>query len=398
MSRGSSALRISIVGGGIGGLTAAVSLARKGIAVEVFEQAPGLGRAGASIDLGPNAVRLLDALDLRHVRSVSVRPEAVELLRWEDGSTLLRAPHGASAEEYFGAPLLDVYRPDLHELLLRALPTGAVHFGARVERVEQDDTHAEIALTDGRRVSSDAVVAADGIRSPLRQQLVGADEPLFSGTVVYRGLAAKDDVARIHPDHVNRYWLGPHRHAVAYWVAAGSLLAVNAAIREAEWARESWTDEAPPEEVLPAFAGWHEPLLERFRRCRLFLRGAVFVRRPLEHWSFGRITLLGDAAHAMEPFQAQGAAQAIEDAFILAECLENTSSDEMAAALGQYERARMQRAEDLQGSSRAAANVLYLPDGEEQRQRDERYRSLLDTYPWGHRQPIWEHDVRTALT
>ena len=398
MSSGSSTLSISIVGGGIGGLTAAVALARKGVAVEVFEQSPDLGRAGASIDLGPNAVRLLQTLDLRDVRRVGVRPDAVELLRWDDGATLLRAPHGAAAEEYFGAPLLDFYRPDLHELLLRALPAGAVHFGSRVERVEQDGGSAEAILADGRRVPSDAVVAADGIRSRLRQQLVGADEPVFSGTVVYRGLAAKNEVHELHPDHVNRYWLGPHRHAVAYWVAGGSLLAVNAAVREAEWARESWTDEAPPGEILPAFAGWHERLLERFRRCRFFLRGAVFVRRPLEHWSFGRVTLLGDAAHAMEPFQAQGAAQAIEDAFILAECLEGTTSQEVSAAFERYERARMQRAEDLQDSSRAAANVLYLPDGDEQRERDERYRSLLETYPWGHRQPIWEHDVRRALT
>lgn len=390
-------MRVSIVGGGIGGVTSAVALARKGIEVQVFEQAPGPGRAGASIDLGPNAVRLLDALDLDDVRRVGVRPDAVELLRWDDGSTLLRAPHGTAAEEYFGAPLLDVYRPDLHELLLRALPTGAMHFGARAERVEQDEKHADLFLTGGRRVRADAVVAADGIRSPLRQQLVGADEPVFSGTVVYRGLADKDAVEELHPDHVNRYWLGPNRHAVAYWIASGSLLAVNAAIREADWAPESWTDEAPPEEVLPAFAGWHEPLLERFRRCRVFLRGAVFVRRPLEHWSFGRITLLGDAAHAMEPFQAQGAAQAIEDAYVLAQCLQGTPSDEVPAALVRYEQVRMQRAEDLQESSRAAADTLYLPDGDEQRRRDERYRSLLETYPWGHRQPIWEHDVRSAL-
>ena len=390
-------MRVFIVGGGIGGLSAAVALARKGIEVEVFEQAPGPGRAGASIDLGPNAVRLFDALELGDVRRVGVRPDAIELLRWDDGSTLLRAPHGAAAEEHFGAPLLDFYRPDLHELLLRALPADVVHFGERVERVDQGQAQAEIHLAGGRRVRADAVVAADGIRSPLRQQLVGADEPVFSGTVVFRGLAEKDDVQDLHPDHVNRYWLGPNRHAVAYWIAAGNLLAVNAAIRDAEWARESWTDEAPPEEVLPAFTGWHRPLLERFRRCRVFLRGAVFVRRPLEHWSFGRITLLGDAAHAMEPFQAQGAAQAIEDAYVLGECLESAASGDVAAAFERYERTRRQRAEDLQDSSRAAANTLYLPDGDEQLQRDERYRTLLDTYPWGHRQPIWEHDVRTEL-
>jgi salicylate hydroxylase len=272
-----------------------------------------------------------------------------------------------------------------------------VRFGARVDGVEQDDSHAELLLGDGSRMRSDVVVAADGIRSSLRQQLVGADEPVFSGTVVYRGLADKDAVEELHPDHVNRYWLGPNRHAVAYWISSGDLLAVNAAIREADWARESWTDEAPPEEILPAFAGWHEPLLERVRRCRIFLRGAVFVRRPLEHWSFGRVTLLGDAAHAMEPFQAQGAAQAIEDAYVLAECVADASSADVAEALRRYEQVRMQRAEEMQDSSRAAADTLYLPDGDRQRERDERYRTLLDTYPWGHRQPLWEHDVRTAL-
>ena len=385
------------MGGGIGGLTAAVGLARKGVEVEVFEQSAGPNRAGASIDLGPNAIRLLDALDLGEARPVGVRPDAVELLRWDDGSTLLRAPHGAAAEEFFGAPLLDFYRPDLHDVLLRALPDGVVSYGARVERVEHDGMHAELVLADGRQVRSDAVVAADGIRSPLRQQLVGADEPVFSGTVVYRGLADKAAVEDLHPDDVNRYWLGPNRHAVAYWIAGGEILAVNAAIRDADWARESWTDEAQADEVLPAFAGWHEPLLERFRRGRVFLRGAVFVRRPLERWSFGRTTLLGDAAHAMEPFQAQGAAQAIEDAYVLAECLDGVSSAEVPDALRRYEQLRMQRAEDMQDSSRAAADTLYLPDGDLQRERDERYRSLLDTYPWGHRQPLWEHDVRAAL-
>ena len=374
-----------------------MALARKGVDVQVFEQARGPSRAGASLDLGPNAIRLLDALQLTEAREVGVRPDAIEFLRWDDGSTLMRAPHGVAAEEHFGAPVLDFYRPDLHDVLLRALPEGAVRFGSRVEGVAQEDSHAEIVLADGSRVPSDAVVAADGIRSPLRQQLVGADDPVFSGTVVYRGLAEKDAVEELHPDRVNRYWLGPNRHAVAYWIASGHLLAVNAAIRDADWARESWTDESPPDEVLAAFAGWHEPLLERFRRCRVFLRGAVFVRRPLEHWSFGRVTLLGDAAHAMEPFQAQGAAQAVEDAFVLAECLAGVSRADVPEALTRYERIRRQRAEEMQDSSRAAADTFYLDDGPLQRERDERYRTLLETSPWGHRQMLWEHDVRDAL-
>ena len=388
-------LRVAVVGGGIGGLTAAVALVRRGIDVEVFEQAAGPARTGASIDIGPNAVRLLDALGLDAVRSAGVRPEAIELLRWDDGSTLLRAPHGDAAERHFGAPVLDFLRPDLHALLLRALPPRTVRFGARVERV--DATAAELVLTDGTRLAADAVVAADGIRSPIRQALVGADEPVFSGTIVYRGVAERVDVEALHPEHVNRYWLGPNRHAVAYWISAGERLAVNAAIRDADWARESWTDEATPDEVLPAFEGWHEPLLERFRRCGVFLRGAVFVRRPLERWSFGRVTLLGDAAHAMEPFQAQGAAQAIEDAYVLAACLDGATPDEVADRLVRYETIRRARAEEMQDSSRAAADTFYLPDGDLQRERDARYATLLETLPFGPRQPLWEHDVRAAL-
>jgi salicylate hydroxylase len=328
---------------------------------------------------------------------LGVRPDAIELLRWDDGLILLRAPHGAAAEAHFGAPVLDFYRPDLHDVLLRALPDGAVRFGQRVERVEQSDSRGEVLVAGGERVHADAVVGADGIRSPLRQQLVGADEPVFSGTVVYRGLAEREAAQDLHPDRVNRYWLGPNRHAVAYWIAAGETLAVNAAIRDADWARESWTDEAPPDEVLPAFEGWHEPLLERFRRCRVFLRGAVFVRRALEHWSFGRVTLLGDAAHAMEPFQAQGAAQAIEDAYVLGECLDGVANADVPAALRRYEEIRMKRAEEMQDSSRAAADAFYLPDGDLQQERDERYRTLLETLPWGPREPLWEHDVRAAL-
>ena len=272
-------LRVAVVGGGIGGLTAAVALSRKGLEVQVFEQASGPARTGASIDIGPNAVRLLDALGLVEVRAAGVRPDAIEFLRWDDGSTLLRAPHGEAAERHFGASVLDFLRPELHAVLLRALPGGTVRFGARVEGLEVSEPDAGLVLADGTRIGADAIVAADGIRSPLRQALVGTDEPVFSGTVVYRGVAERADVEALHPEHVNRYWLGPNRHAVAYWISAGERLAVNAAIRDADWARESWTDEADPEEVLPAFAGWHEPLLERFRRCRVFLRGGRLARR-----------------------------------------------------------------------------------------------------------------------
>jgi salicylate hydroxylase len=388
-------VKIAIIGGGVGGLTAAIALTRRGIDVEVLEQAAALEPVGASLQIGPNAMRLLAELGLLPaLRTVGVRPDAVDFVRWDDGSLLLRTALGEEAEAYFGAPQLDFFRPDLHRVLAEALPPEVLRLDTRIERVEQDDTGATLITTGGERISAAAAVAADGINSRIRRQLVGGDDPVFSNTVVYRGVVPRAKVTHLHPDRLNIYWLGPKRHGVAYWIAGGSLLAINCAVQDAEWSQESWTLETSPSEPAAAFAGWHPPLLERMRHVTTSLRGAVFVRRPLEHWTFGRVTLLGDAAHAMEPFQAQGAAQAVEDSYVLAECL---ASYDVDSALRAYEQIRMARAETLQDSSATAANVFYLPDGAEQRARDARYATLLADLPWGTRQPIWEYDVREAL-
>lgn len=389
-------MKVAIVGGGVGGLTAAIALVRKGFEVEVLEQASAVEPVGASLQLGPNALRLMDALGLLGpLREIGVRPDVVDFVRWDDGSLLLHTELGERAEAHFGAPQLDFFRPDLHRAFVDGLPPGVLRLGQRVERIEQDDGGVDLWTAGGECVRADAAVAADGIRSHVRQQLAGAESPVFSGTVVYRGVVPREDVADLHPDRLNFYWLGPYRHGVSYWISGGKLLAVNCAVQDAEWSRESWTLEAATEEAAQAFEGWHPPLLERIRRVKTMLRGAVFVRRPLEHWSFDRVTLLGDAAHAMEPFQAQGAAQAIEDAFVLAECL--AADDDVIRALRRYEQIRMGRAEELQHASAAAANVFYLPDGDEQRQRDAAYATLLEKLPFGTRQQIWEYDVRDAL-
>jgi salicylate hydroxylase len=391
-------MKVVVVGGGIGGLAAAIALDRRGIEVEVFEQAAAIAPIGASLSIGPNAVRLLDELGLgERLRRVGALPDTVDLLRWDDGSLLHRSVLGPPMEERFGAPQLDFFRPDLHRVLAEATPAGSLRLGTEVASVEQDEESASVLLADGTRVEADAVVAADGVRSPLRQQLVGAEDPVFSGTVVYRGIARHEDVAHLHPAGVNVYWLGPQRHGVSYWLSHGELLAVTLATREAAWSRESWTLEAPVEEALAFVDGWDEAFLERLRRCPVTLRSAVFVRQPLEHWSFGRVTLLGDAAHAMEPFQAQGSAQAVEDAYVLAACLDGAAEDEVPAALRRYEGVRMSRAAELQESASTAADDFYLEDGERQRARDAAYAKLEETRPWGPREPLWDYDVRAAL-
>jgi salicylate hydroxylase len=303
---------------------------------------------------------------------------------------------GPQAEAHFGAPALDFHRADLHRVLIEALPEGTIRLGTQITGVEQDADGAVLVAADGIRICADAVIASDGIKSSIRQQLVGVDAPEFSGTVVYRGLLPRERAIDLHPDRVNRYWLGPYRHGVVYWISAGTVLAVNTAVQQADWAEESWTAEAPTDELLAYFDGWDPALLERIRRCSTLLRGAVFVRRPLDDWAFGRIALLGDAAHAMEPWQAQGAAQAIEDAYVLAECLAD-SEGEVDAALSRYATVRMSRATELQLSSAQAGNVFYLADGDEQRRRDEEYATLHERQPFGHRQKLWEYDVRSSL-
>ncbi|HET6868590.1 MAG TPA: FAD-dependent monooxygenase, partial [Solirubrobacteraceae bacterium] len=193
-------MRVAIAGGGVGGLTAAAALARKEIECVVYEQAPEVAVAGASLQLGPNALRLMDEIGLLPaLREIGVRPDAVDFVRWSDGSLLLHTPLGAAMEEHFGAPQLDFYRPDLHHLLLRSLAPGTVKLGVAVKNVEQTNAGVTLELADGSRVEADVAVAADGIRSPIRQQLAGADQPEFSGTVVYRGVVAREHALDLHP-------------------------------------------------------------------------------------------------------------------------------------------------------------------------------------------------------
>jgi 2-polyprenyl-6-methoxyphenol hydroxylase-like FAD-dependent oxidoreductase len=386
-------VRIAVVGGGVGGLTAAVALVRAGAEVTVLEQSPQVTAVGASLQLGPNATRLLDDLGLLdRLRAVASRPDAVDLLRWDDGSLLLHARHGDAAEEYFGAPQLDFFRPDLQRALVAALPPGVLRLGARVVAADDDG----VVLEGGERIRADGVVAADGIRSPLRQQLVGVESPAFSGTVTYRGVISREAAGDLHPDKTNRYWIGPYRHGVSYWISGGTLLALNLGVQRVDWSEESWTREVDAAEADAYLDGWDEALRERVRRCERMLRGGVFVRQPIEHWTYGRVTLLGDAAHAMEPFQAQGAAQAVEDAYVLGACVAS-AGDDVESAFRRYERIRMDRAAELQTQARDAGFEFFLEDGPEQRERDERFRALAETQPFGTRQRVWEYDVRTAL-
>ena len=187
-------------------------------------------------------------------------------------------------EAFFGAPQLDCFRPDVMTVLAEQLPAGALRLGQEIDRVEQTAGGVILHRLGEEPILADVAVAADGIRSAIRQQMNGDDHPMFSGMVAYRGVLDRKDAIDLHPLGLDRYWIGPDRHGVSYWLSRGERLAVTLAVRGAEPAEESWTVEAPTSEVLAYVEGWDAGLVERIRRCRTFIKSAVLrqgVRRSM---------------------------------------------------------------------------------------------------------------------
>jgi salicylate hydroxylase len=364
-------MRVVIIGAGIGGLTAALTLLRAGLEVQVFEQAAELREVGAGIQVSPNATRLLHRLGLaEQLRRVAVRPVALEMRRWQDGTVLSRQLLADVCEATFGAPYYHFYRPDLLSVLAAALPDGVVHLHRRCIGVSQDEGGAEVSFADGTTVRADVIIGADGIHSTVREALFGAEFPHFSGSIAYRGLVPAERLEYLKLERNASAWLGPERHFVHYYVGAGRFVNFVAVVPAGDWRVESWSARGEVADALTEFADWHPQLREIIRAVDVTNRWGLYDRAPLEHWSVGRVTLLGDAAHAMLPFMAQGAVQSIEDAFVLAKCLASAERTSIPAALRRYEEIRKPRASQVQERARQNGITFHLPDGEAQRQRD----------------------------
>ena len=362
---------IAVVGGGIGGLAAAVSMLRAGVDVHVFEQAPALVEVGAGIQISPNASRLLHRWGLRAALDrTGVRPVAVHQRRWDDGRTLQRAPLGEAAEAAFGAPYYHFHRGDLLKALADALPPERLHLGHRLAGFTDHGDRVELRFANGATVSADVLVGADGIHSTVRGELFGPEKPRFTGCVAYRGLVPADRLGHLELQVLANNWMGPGGHFVHYFVAGGRLVNFVAINERETWTRESWTDRGEVADALAAFKGWHPQVGAIIGAVDETFIWALFDRAPLDHWSVGRVTLLGDACHAMLPFMAQGAAQSIEDAATLAACLAQRGEVGVAFALRRYEALRLPRATRLQEMSRANKTRFHLPDGPAQRERD----------------------------
>ncbi|MFI5678223.1 FAD-dependent monooxygenase [Streptomyces cellulosae] len=369
-------MRAVVVGAGIGGLAAAVSLGRAGHEVTLVEQAARFAEVGAGIQLAPNATRVLRRLGLLDaVSAQAARPSRMSFRGWADGAEICGYTLGRATEDAFGAPYLLLHRADLHRVLAAAVPAGSVRLNTVVVGIDQDDVSAHVTTASGERLRADLVVAADGIRSATRQWLFGADEAVFSKTAAYRALLPAGEVADLDLPEL-AVWLGPGRHFVHYWVRRGELLnvvGVVAVVDAAEAAREeSWTALAEPGEQLRAFEGWDRRVIEVLERAGRMLRYGIHTRTPLTRWSVGRVALLGDSAHAMVPFQAQGAAQAILDAAVLGDVLAGATAAEVPDALDRYALRRLATATSVQAGSARQGEQFHLPDGPEARARNAR--------------------------
>jgi salicylate hydroxylase len=387
-----------VVGAGIGGLTAAIALRAAGLDVAVYEQADALREVGAGIQLAPNATRLLHRLGLADaLERVGVKPEAIEHKRWQDGRILLRQPLGETCEQTFGAPYYHLYRPDLLAVLAERLPPGVVRLGHRCIAVAQDPDAVMLTFEDGGSARAPVVVGADGIHSTIRALVLGPESPRFSGSIAYRGLVPAERVEHLRLPRYSNGWLGPQRHFVHYYVGAGArLLNFVAIVPAGDWRVESWSATGEVADALAEFDGWHETVRTIIGAADRTHRWALYDREPLETWSVGRITLLGDAAHAMLPFMAQGACQAVEDAAVLARCLGGVGGVGVPAALSEYETIRKPRVWDVQRASWRNATTYHLPDGDAQRERDAAWAASAARGPYAERGWLFAYDVATA--
>jgi len=372
-----------IVGGGIGGLACALALSRAGLAVQVVEQARKLREVGAGLQLTPNATRILRDLGvLERLEAAAVAPLALDVRDGRTGKTLTRAEYSPAASRY-GAPFLVVHRADLQNLLAEAAAESgcSIALGAELASVEPAFGGVRAVVKQGENLiahGADILVGADGVRSVVRAHLGASAPPVFARRVAYR---ATVNVPDDYPSEV-RLYLGRDAHLVAYPVKGGATLNLVAIVKQVTPVAR-WNAPGESAAVHAAFAGWAPEVRKLLESAPHFLCWGLYDIDPLPRWSTGRVTLLGDAAHAMLPFLAQGAAQAIEDAAALTSAI--GAHSDAGTALKAYEAARRERTARIQREARRNGMIYHL-SGAPRVARDLVLRrqgpALLDRYGW----------------
>ena len=386
---------IAIIGGGIGGLAAAAFLHRGGLKSTVYEQAAHLREVGAGVIVAPNAARLLRRLGI--IDDFAARAVRLgtgwEFRRWQDGTVLSAEDLGTECERRYGEHTYTAHRADLLEAIRGAVPGEYVRLGKRCARVDTDGQRHTLRFEDGETAVADIVIGADGIHSMVRAALTAPAPATYSGLCAFRALVPAEFAPSFARRPAQTLWLGPGHHLVHYPISAARFINLVAFAPAGDYRTESWTATARVEELLAEFAGWDDRLTSLIRAAGTPGRWALLDRTPLTWWTRGTVTLLGDAAHPMFPFFAQGAAQAIEDAATLARCLAANPADPVAA-LRRYETLRIPRTTRLLEASHARAHINHLADGPEQRARDAAFSGAdpLEASAW-----IYAHDADADL-
>lgn len=372
--------RIVIVGAGIGGLTLAIELRRQGIRADVYERTAELREVGAAVALSANATRLLR--DRTGVGEALAEKSAdVDALIFRDGRSgdeIARVIEQAEYHQRVGAPYYGIHRADLQKILKDALDPDQLHLKKECARVEERSDAAVVHFADGDSVEADLVIGADGARSRLRKHVLGYDDAQFSGSFAWRGLVEPEKMPSLPDPGAIQFWMGPGGHLLHYPIGSGVQNFFLVKRLDGPWPERGWVAPAQPGEHIEAFKGWHPAIIEMISAAPAEERWALFHRPPLRHWSKGRVTLLGDAAHALVPHHGQGANQSIEDAIVLSDCLvaalhddPSNPLDALDQARTRYQALREDRTRRVQVTSLAAADWYHLPDGELAEKRNE---------------------------
>jgi 2-polyprenyl-6-methoxyphenol hydroxylase-like FAD-dependent oxidoreductase len=338
----------------MGGLAAASTLRRAGFDARVYEQAHRFERIGAGIQMMPNAMKVLRRIGVEDkIRATSFQPYSHLNRVWDTGEVMRELP---MPEDLYGAPYLCMHRGDLHEALLSVLPPEAIQLGRKLARLDQKPAGVTLRFADGTRAEADAVIGADGVHSLVREFVVGPDMPIHKGRIAYRAVYPSGFLNGCDIGPSRTKWWGIDRHIVIYYTTAArsEIYFVTSVPEPAEWlTRESWSAKGDVKELRAAYDGFHADVRAVLDACPDCHKWAILEREPLPRWSDGRVALLGDACHPMTPYMAQGAATAIEDAAVLARCLEETEGDDIEGSFRLYEASRKPRTSRIQAISSA---------------------------------------------